>query len=286
MLALEMAPGRRPARRPGPGDPRVRAWRGVAGEIWAYALSEGGDHWVRLPGLATFHVASGADKVIAFPEPAAPAEQVRDSFHRAVLPFAVQALGGEALHASAVLAAPGAVGLCGASGAGKSTLAYALSRRGHPLWADDALLLAPRGDEVLARRSPFALRLRPAAAAHFGISCAAPELSPATPSSGPAGERVRLAALFVLERSPASEGVERLAPARAFLALLPHAYCFSLEDRECRRRMVEAYLQVAERVPVFLLRSREGLAHLPAAVAAVERCCAGEARSKSPHVLI
>ena len=41
--------------------------------------------------------------------------------------------------------------------------------------------------------------------------------------------------------------------------MLAHAYCFSLREPERRRRMVERYLDLTTRVPVFEIRVESGL---------------------------
>ncbi len=75
-----------------------------------------------------------------FPTEASP-DSIEDTYRRGVLPLVLQLRGHEVLHASAVSTASGLLVLCGVSGTGKSTFAYGLSRRGYPLWADDAVVL-------------------------------------------------------------------------------------------------------------------------------------------------
>ena len=60
---------------------------------------------------------------------------------RAVVPAAMQCLGFETLHASAVRFPHGVVGFCGHAGAGKSTLAVAAASAAEQ-WADDTLVMA------------------------------------------------------------------------------------------------------------------------------------------------
>lgn len=91
---------------------------------------------MHLPDVAAFRLGM---EVVAFPLPSAPPEPASDAFERSVLPMALQALGGEALHASGVLGPSGLVALCGDSGTGKSTLACALNAYGYLFWADDAV---------------------------------------------------------------------------------------------------------------------------------------------------
>jgi hypothetical protein len=184
-----------------------------------------------------------------------PSEKIRDAHRRLVLPLALQALGHEVLHGSAVAVDGAAVAFCAGSGTGKSTVAYALSRRGHPPCADDAVAIefGRRGPELIPL--PFALRLRPASAAYYGEK------------PGPVGvqhpvARRPLVAVCVLQREEEGNGVRRLGRAEAFPALLAHAYSFGLNDERRTRRMMEHYLSLASEVPVFRADLAPGLSSL------------------------
>ena len=100
------------------------------------------------------------------------------SFEAALLNFAISISltlqGEEPLHATVIELSGQAIGLLGASGAGKSTLAAALIAEGADLVTDDMLRLTFAGNEALAHRGPYRLklygeparRLLPAAAEH------------------------------------------------------------------------------------------------------------------------
>jgi hypothetical protein len=167
------------------------------------------------------------------------------------------------LHASAVRTPRGVVAFCGDSGAGKSTIATGLSRRGYPVWADDALLLEV-GARIGAIALPFVVRLRREPAEFFGLgwrgdgsSCDLSEIE---------RDPVDLAAVCVLKRRAGSGGGEvtrcRRGPA-ALTALLAHACTFNLSDLDRKRRMVAQYLAVAARIPVFEAGVQPGLERLP-----------------------
>jgi hypothetical protein len=251
-----------------PDDPAVAVWRNHDGGVAACGHTVDGWHWLHLPGLGSFRLGAAPGAVSAVVPPGTDRERLEDAFRRVVLPMAVQAAGLEVVHASAVRAAGGVLALCGVSETGKSTLACALARRGHPLWADDTVAFDATGEVPVAVALPFRLRLRPAAAAFFGGGS-----GPAVPA-GP-GARAPLRAFYLLERVADAEldgDAEALPvpPARAFPALLSHAYCLSLRDPGRTRRMVLAYLAATRRIPVFRLRFRAGLERLPAVLAAVE----------------
>jgi hypothetical protein len=242
---------------------------GPAGEVFARWWRQDMAYHLDLPGLARFRWDREGGPVHAMPDPAVPGETVRDAYRSDVLPLVLHVQGTEVLHASAVLTAAGVLALCGETGAGKSTIAYALHRQGHALWADDMLAVDVGQRPVAALPLPVDVRLRRPSAAFFGL--------PASPAPlrdlGPApSARAPLAALCVLDRDPeagAPVRVERLGPAAAFTALLPHAYCWSLDDAGRKRTMVERYLELAGRVPVFSVRFTPGFERLPDVLAAL-----------------
>ena len=125
---------------------------------------------------------------------------------------------------------------------------------------------------------PFSIRLRPEAATFFDY-----ERAIALPPSGHSNvlipsdeaELPAFVALGILTRAedlPAGRSVEvrRLTSAQTLEAVLPHAYCFSLHDEERKRRMLEQYLQMCARLPVFSIRFQPGLENLPAVLDAIE----------------
>jgi hypothetical protein len=208
---------------------------------------------LHLLGVGTFTFGPGGVDAVASEN--VTVEKIRDAHRRLVLPLALQALGQEVLHASAVAVEAGAVAFCAESGTGKSTLAYSLARRGHSLCADDAVAVecGRRGPEVIPL--PFALRLRPASAAYFG------EDAPPGEVQHPVARRP-LTAVCVLQRGSEETRVRRLGRVEAFPALLAHAYSFGFKDERRRRQMMEHYLSIASEVPVFQVVLASGLSTL------------------------
>src|SRR5262245_38695845 len=251
----------------------VRQWEDVTGAVCAIGYVGAGAHWIRWPGTATFRI-DATGHLHAFPDPHADAARVRDVCRRLVVPLALQALGYEALHASAVRFATGLAGICGDGRTGKSTLAYSLARRGHQQYADDMLVLDVCTDEVRSVQLPFDVRLRPEAAAFWGFqpnrsdSQAVASIDP--PHAG-ADSIVPLAALFVLRRMDRGEPIaERLPAATAWTALLANGYWFESADAEERGRLVRHYLTIAALVPVYELRFAPGLDRLDAVLDCIE----------------
>jgi hypothetical protein len=264
-----------PVDRPGAGEAEV--WLAAGGAVVARSGTVGRERWVDVPTLGEFVFDEITDEVRAHVRARTGLARVRDTYRRAVLPMILQARGIEVLHASAVLTERGVLALAGPSGVGKSTLAMGLAGQGHRPWADDAVGWDVSDGVPRVLPLPFGLRLRPPAAAFFGRepgNRGADKVEigrfPRAPSRHPAS----LAAVCVLERGPKQDGavvIEKLHPSGAFRALLPHAFCFDLGDAGCKRRVTERYLELAGRVPCFVVRFGSGLARLASLLDAVER---------------
>jgi hypothetical protein len=244
-----------------PSDPQV--WRDHGNVPRAYGYSHNGDQWLFLPGRAAFRFDTAGGQVEAIVPAATSHRRVEELYQRHAMPFVLQARGRELLHASAVLTPRGAIAFAGSSGAGKSTMAFALSQRGYPPMADDALLFDVVGEAVQLHPLPFALQVSsksPFGESEAAVQVDAPDWSDESPP--------RLAAVFVIERmskpnrEPEPE-IIALSSAAAFQLLLYHAHCFSYDDDDRRRLMLERYLELTARVPVFRIRNRPTLEQLP-----------------------
>lgn len=255
------------------GDPGVTVWEDAQGRgPAAYGASREGWHWMRLPGIGAFRFGPDAGEASVVPEPGAARPDVVDVYYRAVVPMMLHVRGHEVLHASAVATPAGVVALCARSGTGKSTFAYALSRRGHELLADDAVTLAVRDGSSWTTPLPFAVRLRAASAEHFGLP-AKDAVRVVAPPEGAERRELRLAALVLLERraGAGARGPCPVPPAEAFAQLLPHAYGFDLDDERRRGTMVATYLRCVAVTPVLRLTLTDGLHNVDAAAVALER---------------
>jgi hypothetical protein len=67
----------------------------------------------------------------------------------------------------------------------------------------------------------------------------------------------------VEDEGAAAVRIRRMPSSQAFLDVLAHAYCFSLQDAERKRSMMNNYLDLVSRIPVFEVRFRAGLEMLP-----------------------
>ena len=228
---------------------------------------------MRWPGVVTFRF-DDQGTIDAFPESGIDPAQVTDLCRRSVEPIVRQALGSETLHASAVRADVGVLAFSGERESGKSTIAYSLSRRGFPQYADDAVVMRMDGDRVAALDLSFGVRLRPEPARLFGFDAAHTKpLHDVLPLNlaGSDDTTTPLAAIFVLGRHASGlPRATRLTPGTAFTAILAHAHCFDPVDPVGRQRLLENYLGIADRVPVFDLRFASGLDGLDAVLDCIE----------------
>jgi hypothetical protein len=223
----------------------VQEWRDRNGQVRAFGYAEGRRGWLEWPGLATFAFEEGSEDVLATPSAGATARAIEEMFRRGAVPIILQARGWEALHARAVLAPRGVVGLCGAADSAAFALTYGLDRFGYRQCADSALLLNLRG---VVRVESYPFFPRP--------SSSALEVTPAE----------RLCALFVVVLAAANlPRLKRLAGAEAFSALVAHAYCFNPVDPEAKRRLVANYVSLVSQVPIYQLELEGGPQQVEAA---------------------
>lgn len=263
---LELAIVEEEAVLPERAEGEVEVWH-EHGQVCAYGYPARGQNWLHVPGLATFRFLRVDQPVVGIPAGSADRASVRDAFERTALPMALQSLGRQVLHASAVRSPTGVIAFCGESGTGKSTLAYAAGRRGNELWADDAVAFDVGGPEVVALPLPFRVILRAESSAFFGADQDAEVRRPA------ATERARLAAVVILERTDErgfGVDVARLSGADAFRAALAQGYCYRPTDPDQNARMVEDYLALAARVPVLSARFEPRFASVEQLLDAIE----------------
>src|SRR6266542_1364742 len=245
-------------------NPRVEVWRDNEGLIAAYGETLGEECRMHLPGLASFRFSARGDEIAAAVPATIREECVIDAYLRKVL------------HASAVRSPAGVIALSAISNTGKSTIAFGLSRRGYPLWADDAVVfeISDSGRGV-AVSLPFEVRLRASAAEFFSLDSTKAR-APATNKVLPFNAQTApLAAVCVLRRfnngGALPVSVRRLSSADAFASVLTHAHCFSFDDVERKGRMMHNYLNLVATTPVFDVCFQPGLTNLPNIFEAIEQ---------------
>jgi hypothetical protein len=256
MLNLRFAePHDRAPHPPADDGPDIHIWFNRRGGVVARGFQQSGSYWMAWPNLATFGFRIGDPFISAYPEPGAPHDVIWDTYRRVVLPMAMQVNGWEALHASAVMTRRGVVAFCAVSETGKSTVAFGLRRRGFPQWSDDGVVFGVSHQEILSIPLPFEVRLRPGSRTMFGEQVSQPR----RPLDNNPGEQIHsdphpLAAICLLTRAePGNRERPRVSDvpsAAAFRAVLAHAHEFDPSDADRRARMMQAYLTLADRVPM------------------------------------
>jgi hypothetical protein len=263
MLDVVLADGP-PAPR-GPGR-TVNVWRDDEGVPFADATVHAEGYRLEWRGIGVLTFAPGSTRVRLWPSPGVEADAATSAVIHLVQPVILQALGHHTLHASAVRLPAGVVAFCGLSGTGKSTLAFALGRRpGLSQVADDALVLNIAERRITVQALPFRSRLRTESRTFFSR----PARSAAVPQASPLAEP--LLTVFVLQPVGAEHapGLTRIGATQAFTALLTHAHCFDESDPAGVASLVQAYLAVADAVPVYRLEYPRDFARLDAVEACV-----------------
>lgn len=255
-----------------PWESLAEPWRDHEGMIYAYGQVLGNEHWMHLPGLASFRFSSRGDDIALAVTNAEPNELVLEAYRRRVLPMAVQVRGREVLHGSAIRAPAGVVTFCGTTQSGKSTIAFGLSQRGYPLWADDMVAFEMSDRGAVGVSLPFRPRLRKSAAELFAVDATA-KTFPRHDATPPGAHKAPLAIVCILrkEAAAASPTVRRLSSADAFATVLDHACCFLPQAAERKRLMVRHYLELVAVTPIFEICFQPGLTNLPVILDAVER---------------
>jgi hypothetical protein len=248
---------------------RAEVWRNREGTPVAYGYTEHGQHWISLPEQVAFCVSPETNVVRAVALPEASQDLIVHQFRGRGLPLALQALGWEVMHASAIWTPSGAVAFCGPSGSGKSTHVYAMWRRGYPALGDDAVAFRVSEGRITILPLPFEVKLEPASAEFFtrkgGLNGDLPEARP-EPSS--------FSTLFALEQVDAAEvdgfEITKLPLAPALKTFLINSYCFDPRDEARRADMVLRYLELVGQVPTFRLRYSPDFDRLPDVLDAIE----------------
>jgi hypothetical protein len=230
----------------------VREWIGTSGTVQARAFV--GTSWNRIvwDGVATYRFRPHSQIVEVLPAVGVNPARIIDLYRRQVLPVVMQANGWEAIHASAVSTDKGILAFCGGCGAGKSTVAYALSRQGYSLYADDVVVVEPAPGRIYALSLPFKPRLRPQSADFF-TNDSTPGHSEPRCDDG----RRPLSAVFILETEEHDRSDPDIRRIRSFDALTPllaHGRRFDETDDAGRKRHLQNYLEIAAVVPVFSVR--------------------------------
>lgn len=220
---------------------------------------------IRYDGQVDFHLSADGRTLTLHVIDCAPAT-VRHFLLDQVIPLALS-LRSLVLHASASIVDGHAIAFTGPCGAGKSTLAAMLARHGHPIAADDALVLRPRTETLTKRLVALpaypGLRLWPEM-----IDAFAPPGETAPVSEGSPKRRVRtdlpfsamparLGGVYLVSATAGPYDRVAIEPLSARdTAMLFIEFGFRLEQRDPVRLAdeIDRACDAASRVPAFSLR--------------------------------
>jgi hypothetical protein len=174
-----------------------------------------------------------------------------------VIPLLAAERGGLALHASANMIGSRALVICGVTGRGKSTLSAALAAAGHPLLAEDGVVVQRRDGEPLVWPGMSGALITDGVAAAIGVANRGREdadhrgrrLVELAAAGGPAP----VGAVAILsERRGDRVGLERLGAAKAHRELLTQVLSggrVGVDSFASAARLAEAVPVVFARVP-------------------------------------
>jgi hypothetical protein len=198
-----------------------------------------------------------------------------------------------ALHGAAASLDGNLVGLLASSGSGKSTLLWSMIDRGAVFSNDDVIPLSVTEESVYAYPSvslPAKLSLESIGQRGLKLSALQETIAGELEYWVPVSSADRLAtpqplrALFVLrprlevgpaDARPDEIGIRRIGGGEALLALMEHTQgLWALGGHARGEHLLEQYLGIIRRVPIYVFHYRRELQILPKLAAAIGECCA------------
>ena len=242
-------------------------------EAWAHFARTGDGYLLRFPSCGDFFLSADTAEIQCRPRPGIPEVTVRHLFLDQVIPLVLSRREPIVLHASAVLTAHGVIAFTGKSGQGKSTLAASFAQKGYALVSDDCLVLRAEQAGWTALPSYPGVRLWPSTTekllradthtmdmAHYTIKCRVSDKVLLPFASSPAPMR----RLFFLADDNSHVSIQRLSPARTFMALVEFAYNLDIQDAAFLRSQFEAVGQLAADIPAYAIHYPREFDWLPA----------------------
>lgn len=243
-------------------------WNDDFGKPNGYGYLKESSYNIYWPGFAHFQIDPVNQKIIVHAPPSQGHELINDIYQRIALPIYLNLSGYEVLHASAIHTSAGVVGFCAQAGTGKSSTVYGLSRFGYQIWADDALVLKNSPVVIKTFRIPFQVRLFP----DTGDELLKLKISEETfvnirtnLSAAKSSTQAVLAGLYMLERQPPDRqqpivSVKKLGPEEAFPIIFKHAFVYKANLQENKRELINNYLDIISRIPIFQVSFSTSLA--------------------------
>ncbi len=254
-------------------------WNLPGGEPWLSCAKTNSGYLLRFHDLADFEIDKTGSKIICKPRPGIPDDTIQHLLLDQVIPLAINLRGGEALHASAILAPRGVVAFAGPAGSGKSTITASLLKMGYPFVSDDCLALQEKAQSIYAIPAYPGLRLwkdaeaylfrdngNKKSVAHYTSKLRVDiEENPESYSSEPK-PFVRLYDIMnSLETDETSDiMIEKLSTRDSFMALVRCAFRLDITDQKMLVRQFHFLKRLATRVSIRRLSFPRNFNLLPA----------------------
>ena len=254
-------------------------WHLPSGEPWLSFAKIAGGYLLKFNKLADFFVTDNGNEITCITKDGIPPETIQHLLSDQVIPLVVNLKGGEALHASAVLAPQGVIAFAGHAGSGKSTLAGSFLLSSYRYVSDDCLTLLENGKEIHAVPAYPGLRLWDDTLTHlFGDNGSHESVAHYTDKRRVELKKrleVRCTQPQPLRRlytivSPSeterefSTKIERLSSQESFMALVESAFRLDITDHKMLTRQFHFLERVASKISVRRLAFPRDFSLLPA----------------------
>jgi len=240
-------------------------WTLPGGERWLSCAKTEDGYLLRFNELVDFTIDKTGSEIICKASPCIPEDTIQHLLLDQVIPLVINLRGGEALHASAILARHGVVAFAGPAGSGKSTTTASLLKMGYPFVSDDCLTLQEKDQNIFAIPAYPGLRLWEDAEAHlFGengnkksvahyTSKLRVDIEERPGSYSP--EPKPFVRLYDIINSPETDEasditIEKLSPRDSFMALVRCTFRLDITDQNMLTRQFHFLERVASCVSV------------------------------------
>ena len=225
----------------------------------------GRGYLLRFNELADFTIDRIGSEIDCMPRPGIPEDTIQHLLLDQVIPLVINLRGGEALHASAILASYGVVAFAGPAGSGKSTITASLMKMGYPFVSDDCLTLRERDQTILAIPAYPGLRLWDDAQEHlFGEKGYKKSVAHYTrklrvdieerPESYSPEPKPFVRLYDIVNSSETDETsnimIEKLSPRDSFMALVRCAFRLDITDQQMLSRQFQFLKGVTSKISV------------------------------------
>jgi len=259
-------------------------WYLPSGELWCSFAKVAGGYLLKFDKFADFFVTDDGNEIICMTKDGIPPETIQHLLLDQVIPLVINLKGGEALHASSVLAPQGVIAFAGHAGSGKSTLAGSFLLSGYGYVSDDCLTLLENVNELHALPAYPGLRLWDDALTHlFGDNGSHESVAHYTDKrrvelkkrlEAHCTQPQPLRRLYTIVNPSETEResgikIERLSSRESFMALVESAFRLDITDHKMLARQFHFLERVAAKISVRRLAFPRDFNLLPAVRGAI-----------------